>query len=474
MPEQKQVCRSAVLLLVVAGCVGNCRLGRAEELGHPTLEEFKEEVLRADLIVRGSVTEVVDEWEYDKGVSAQQMLKVNVDSVYKGRFQRPQIIVSHFYWEPSDARKPGDDVVVLLNRVNAFSGDPKPFGQEFYFLSSFLYEVKDGNVMSPTGMAEDLAAHKSVEKFITLIKTMVMETRWAHRRLHLEEWVPGKVLFSDDFNDGSTSGWTLLKGARPGTPKEDGAYGLWGEIWMADGVAWKNAYFDQAGTIGRLSRGKAGLLTGERDSTQVQIGVYDGRLRLRSNHLLQHTTIVAGNPNWTDYQVDVDMINRGDRLVDTPELIAQDDYRLFGVLGRVAVPNLPKTEGEHCEIGIEFGNYSNLGATWIPVGRSTVQIRLKTADADSGRDAATRERKTKILDFQTYDVSKDRSIHVTAKFMGSHVEGWIDGKKYVEGVIPESNRSRFERGRIALWVFETFAEFDNVKVTELVRKDAVQ
>lgn len=446
-----------------------------EEYGHPTLEEFKEEVQRADLIVRGSVEEIVNETHWGDNDDTQ-MMKVKVDRIFKGRLRRPEIVVTSRYWETENKRHAGDDVILLLKRLQPLAGDPRPFDQTCHFvaLSYCRYCIKNGKVFSATGMAEDLAAFRNGGKFVTLIEeTVAARENRGRKRRNRSEYDLGRVLFSDNFDDGSMSGWTLLKGARRHTP-EDGAYGFvpGREIWMAEGISWKNDYFDQAGTIGRLNRDRFGRLIGERNSTQIQIGVYGGRLRLRSNHLWQHATILAGNPNWTDYQVDVDMFDRLDKEIYEPRGIAHEDYKTFGVFGRVTVPNLPNTKGEHCEIGVEFGSYSNMDATTDNVNRDTIQIRLKTPDADGGRDWATCIRKTKILDFQTYEVPKDRPIHVSAKFLGNRVEGWIDGKKYVEGTIPASNASQFERGRIGLWVFETFAEFDNIKVTELVRQEA--
>ena len=52
--------------------------------------------------------------------------------------------------------------------------------------------------------------------------------------------------------------------------------------------------------------------------------------------------------------------------------------------------------------------------------------------------------------------------------MGNHFEGYIDDVKCVDGYLPRLPNI-MRSGRIALWVFETWAEFDNVKVTELVK-----
>lgn len=58
-------------------------------------------------------------------------------------------------------------------------------------------------------------------------------------------------------------------------------------------------------------------------------------------------------------------------------------------------------------------------------------------------------------------------MHLTAKFYGRQIEGWIDGGKVLEGEIPADHPGA-AKGRIALWTFETWSEFDNLKVTRLV------
>ena len=49
-----------------------------------------------------------------------------------------------------------------------------------------------------------------------------------------------------------------------------------------------------------------------RNGTPIEIGVFDGRLRLRGGHYWLHLVAVAGDPEWTDYQIDVDIYNFND------------------------------------------------------------------------------------------------------------------------------------------------------------------
>ena len=83
------------------------------------------------------------------------------------------------------------------------------------------------------------------------------------------------------------------------------------------------------------------------------------------------------------------------------------------------------------------------------------------------RDHSRVLRKTKILDYDAWAIPQHKKIHLTARFFGPYVEGWIDGKKVLESEIP-ADHPGVGNGRIALWTFETWVEFDNVKVTRLV------
>ena len=78
-------------------------------------------------------------------------------------------------------------------------------------------------------------------------------------------------------------------------------------------------------------------------------------------------------------------------------------------------------------------------------------------------------RTTRILDYEAWPIPQEKKIHLTAKFYGRNVEGWIDGKKILHGRIPADHPGA-RNGRIALWTFETWVEWDNLKVTRLVRE----
>jgi hypothetical protein len=73
---------------------------------------------------------------------------------------------------------------------------------------------------------------------------------------------------------------------------------------------------------------------------------------------------------------------------------------------------------------------------------------------------------TQILDYQPWPIPAKQKIHITAQYFGNYVAGFIDGQKVIEGRIPH-NHPGIQDGRIALWAFETWVEFDNLKVTHL-------
>jgi hypothetical protein len=470
----------SIRLAIIAAIVAAWTLGLAlaEEL-HPTLLEFAEEVSRADLVLRGRVIAILGQEPSDSEAQSQT-LKVKVTKVYKGSYDRPTIVLKGVCWYQLGKFKLHDDLIIPIKPLLPSAKDPTPFGQPYVYSAYFIYRVCNGRLLSPTGMAADLEKHAQVDQIETLIERTV---RLSHKKdAHKEEYVLGEVLFSDDFNDGSMAGWTALTGARFNPAKAKAftpplvfsaqTSDEFDEAWIGERLQWKDMYpITKRGTIGQIVRNRdTGNLEGMRDGSKIEIGVYDGRLRLRSNHLFQHVTLVAGDPNWADYQVDADIIDRRDEGVTEPELIAQPNYKKFGIFGRVNVPNLPRTSGEHTEIGVEFGTYANHPATAFNVGLDAFQIRLKTPDVAHPREGSTDMRMTKILDDQYYKIRPNVPVHLTAKFMGRRVEGWINGTKYVAGVIPGSNWPQFQHGRIALWVFETFAEFDNVKVTRLIKK----
>lgn len=72
-----------------------------------------------------------------------------------------------------------------------------------------------------------------------------------------------------------------------------------------------------------------------------------------------------------------------------------------------------------------------------------------------------------MVDFDAWKFEDGKKVHLTAKFLGRRVEGWIDGEKALDGEIPFDHPGA-AKGRIALWTFETWSEYDNLKVTRLV------
>jgi hypothetical protein len=173
-------------------------------------------------------------------------------------------------------------------------------------------------------------------------------------------------------------------------------------------------------------------------------------------------TAVIGDPEWTNYQIDVDMWTYTDPTRPRP------NYIKFGPYGRVNVPNLPETRGEHSFVAVEISNYGNYDLSEGTWGAASFQIRCKYPEPPFvSRERSRLLRLTKILDFEPWPVADDKKIHVTAKYFGNYVEGWIDGRKILEGWIPTDHPGA-AKGRVGLWTFETWAEFDNLKVTRLV------
>lgn len=378
---------------------------------------------------------------------------------------------------PQAAANAGDELIVPVKRMEIRTvpkKDLRPGEPDSYYTSPSYYPIRKGRVVgSPFSLSKELAKHSRVEDF----ERLLADTIAAQQSAKHDEYRLGKVLFFDDFDDNSYAGWTFLVGHR-GAPAEIDSF--YGEKWVGPGLRWKHKYPKRKrGTRGRLERaGKTGNYEGVLDMAKIQIGAYDGRLRLRSSRLWHHVTVVAGDPDWKDYQIECDVYNFEDKLYSTPafpELIAQANYLEFGMYGRVRVPNLPETKGEHSLIAVEFGPYSNemtMVAMWTRVSRLVwhhcYQIRVKLPDANGGREASFWNKQTRILACKSYKVPQNKRVRLKTRFMGNRVVGYIDGVKIVDGVLsplPDIMRT----GRIALWVFETWAEFDNVKVTELIR-----
>ena len=467
-----------VALCVVAVAV---LVGPLHARDQPTVADLEAEIRQSELVIRAKLAGI--HWEGFVDVYYAQEVTCQIQRVYKGDFSGSQIRVflnlpGWLYLEggarPSVAANPGDELIVPLEELELVvteRGSRTRVGP--YYAAPCFYLIRNGEIAgSPYALSDELARHRRLDQFERLIGEIVSRPPW-----QFGEYVPGRVLFFDDFDDGSFAGWTFLIGARGGEAELEN---FRGEKWVGPGLRWKNTYPEsQRGTRGELAQDpRTGNYEGVKDGAQLQIGVYNGRLRLRSTRLWHHATAVAGDPSWQNYQVECDVYKPIERRLgppDFPELITEPDYREFGVYGRVQVPNLPETSGEHSAISVEFGPYSNemlLEPMWSRVPRSLwhrcCQIRAKGPDGEVHRAGAVWGRNTRILDLAACQIPNNERIRLKARFTDNRVEGFIDDVKYLDGYLdplPEIMR----QGRIALWVFTAWAEFDNVRVTELVR-----
>lgn len=265
-----------------------------------------------------------------------------------------------------------------------------------------------------------------------------------------------ELLFSDDFNDGSFAGWTFLEGERRsgsivpgGSPADFGN----GELWVGPHTVLRPLGDSRASTTTGIRRDpRTGALHGELNGVPVEIGVFDGRLRLRAGSRGLHIVAAAGDPEWTDYRVDADVYS----FEDSCRQAMDDSGFSFGVYGRLDVPNLPETMGEHSFVSAEFGG----------PGEQALRICCKDPEAPAVPPHPGALRNPVILGSGAFSIPKQVAMHFSAVYAGRHVEGWIDGRKLAVGEIPEDYPAGL-RGRIALSSFGTWCEFDNVKVTRL-------
>ncbi|MAG85684.1 hypothetical protein CMK10_16160 [Candidatus Poribacteria bacterium] len=433
----------------------------------PTVEQFKAEILRADLVIRARVTEILF---HRGGNHADEDVRIQVLKVYKGKLTSTCLCIRieiywHWAWDETgtpNLPRVGDEVILPIEVIPVRAGSSPPDGQDLYYIVPFYYSVeKDGQVSSIFDFPPEMGTHTAtVEQFEILISKALKKSRPSRRRYEL-----GTVLFTDDFDDGSLAGWTFLEGTKIRQPHKTGAF-----IWRdAVGYLWVGPETIQDPELEfHVARdSKTGLFHGERHSTPIEFGIVNGRLRLRSHHYLHHITALTGDPEWTNYQIDVDMW----KFRESPHPNGPTDYRKFGAYGRVFIPNFPFTQGEHSFIAVEIGNYANYDVSERTWGDSAFQIRCKYPEpVYLERDPSRILRYTQILDYIGFPVPEATKMHLTARFTGHYVEGWIDGKKILDGEIPDDHPG-VETGRIALWTFETFAEFDNLKITQLVEVD---
>ena len=176
---------------------------------------------------------------------------------------------------------------------------------------------------------------------------------------------------------------------------------------------------------------------------------------MRSSHIWRHSTVVTGDPQWENYQVDVDVYN----MVDVEQGHARANYRKFGPYGRVNVHNLPSTAGEHSFVAVAFGNFASYDFSYGTYDSQTFQIRAKYPEPlFVWRDHSRQLRLTKVLDFQPWPIPEKQKIHITAQYYGDYVAGFVNNEKVVEGRIPADHPGK-QSGRIALWTFETWVEW---------------
>ena len=437
--------------------------GTPMDLRHPTLVELREEIASADLVVRGRVLELA---RVKKGTHPDVDAVVKIDRVYKGQAPpddphvRIEVIATSSRLLSDDAPHElseylpwvGEELFLPIHLVHPHIGQPPPGEQDLHYMVPFFYRVgTDGTVRGVTPFAADLQPHATVERFEALIRDEVQRTEPAPRyRL-------GEVLLTDDFDDGSLAGWMFLEGTQG--PRSGGS-----ENWMSSTYV-KRYSREPAATMQRHPDTGLFYFKHSDRETISEFGIINGRLRLRTSRVLQHITAVIGDPQWTDYQIDVDMFTF-DEPTNPKE--REGNYLKFGPYGRVHVPNLPGTQGEHSFVAVEGGTFGNYDLSEGALGNSAIQIRCKYAESPViSRDRGKMFRTTKILDFDSWTFEDGKKVHLTAKFFGRRVEGWIDGRMVLEGQIPPDHPGAV-RGRIALWTFETWSEYDNLRVTRLV------
>ncbi len=434
---------------------------------HPTIAEFRDEISRADIVARGTIVKILRRRE---GKLGDEDIIFKPSKIYKGAFDSDFPCVRlEFYqsleWKEG-ARLPdtGAQVILPLDIVHPYTGAQPLAGEKVHYFAKFYYTVsEDGNIASIFGFPEEMREHTSLEKFEKLIISEINKP--VPEKV---EFTLGKLLYSDDFDDGSIAGWIFLDGGRGFM---EAPHNQWiDETWVGPQSVLRNKLpsGEEKASSRMVYDPKTGVLHGIRNGTPIEIGVFNGRLRMRSGHYWQHITAVTGDPEWTNYQIDLDIYNFNDPAFSGKGDLGQVNYLKFGPYGRVTVPNLPETEGEHSFVSVEFGTFGNYDVSEMTFGNNAFQIRCKYPEPKPvWRDHSVLLRTTRVLDYEPWAIPLEKKIHLTAKYWGRHVEGWIDGKKVLEGIIPADHPGAM-KGRIALWAFETWAEFDNIRVRELV------
>ena len=430
---------------------------------HPTLSEFQEEVRRADILVRGHIARIVSLAD----PQAIQLAEIRIDHRFHGRLiDRAPIVQMYIppFVRPGDPKQTlpdkDDEVILLIQRVRTLPGKQAPAGQRVRYFCTSYYRVDRaaGVVRGHVTFPPSLQAYAPIERFERLILEEL-----ARPLPPAPQYQLGSVLMQEDFDDGSLAGWTFLQGEAEPLPG-----GM--EKWMSptrafiaagppggEPVIGKPTRDPTTGIYFRIDQGSAP------DQRSTWFGVVDGKLRLKTSSIHQHLTVVGGDPQWTDYQVEVELTNSASRIREEPP--KWWNYLKFGLYGRVHIPQFPETRGEHSFVAAEIGDYANEGYT---ASDHALQIRAKYPEPPIlNRDHSRWLRTTKILDYDAWHVPHQQTFHLTARYFGNHVELWIEGQKMLSGIIP-TDHPGVRRGRIGLWTFETWCDFDNIKVTQLV------
>lgn len=458
-------CLSLAALLVVSTVQAQQMSSAPSVLdSHPTLNEFQEEIARADIVARARVRKIL---RRKTGGLADQDAIVEVIRVYKGAFEdaepciRMEIYQARNYKPGKRLADVGEELILPIHLERAHVGGLPPNNQDVHYFVPFYYVVKDdGAIYSAFGFPPDLQAHAQIDKFEKLIIDVASRPQQAPPKFRL-----GEVLLTDDFDDGSLAGWTFIEGQRGF--KENPTRTQFDVLWAGPNTVFENElkFEDEPEKSPVKLDPETGLYRAQTNHTTVEFGVANGRLRMRTSQVWLHLTAVIGDPEWTNYQIDVDVYN----MIDQELPHARANYLKFGPYGRVHVPNFPTTRGEHSFVAMEVGSFANYDLSEGTYGSECLQIRCKyPEDHRAWRDHSRVLRTTKIVDFEPWPIPQHKKIRLTAKYVGDYVEGWMDGEKLVAGYIP-ADHPGIRNGRIALWTFETWVEWDNLKVTRLVR-----
>ena len=278
---------------------------------------------RADAVVLGSVERIVELSQ----IHAIQRAQIAVERVLKGGLTDVDPVVQMII--PALVRPiapfkrlpdVNDQVLIMIKEVPPLPGDCLPEHQrKRYFAPDwFVLNHMTNRIEALLDFPPDMRPYSTWEKMEALIN---QKQPTADR---LRKYTMGQDLFRDDFNDHSFAGWVFLQGEQDPLP---GGF----ERWMSP----RYVLLGGLEADGRLRIGKPALdpRTGlffkkddggnpydpNAEGRDTSIGVRNGRLQLRTSSILQHLTVVSGDPEWTDYQIDVYLYNYRSPLKKSPE-----------------------------------------------------------------------------------------------------------------------------------------------------------